>query len=57
MSLIGELLARAPVLTDGAWGTQLQARGLAPGECPDAWNLTRPALVERLLHTSPVKVE
>ncbi len=27
-------------LTDGAWGTQLQERGLKPGDCPDAWNLT-----------------
>jgi methionine synthase I (cobalamin-dependent) len=30
------------VITDGAWGTQLQAAGLAPGELPDLWNLTRP---------------
>jgi methionine synthase I (cobalamin-dependent) len=34
-----------PVLTDGAWGTQLQARGLPPGSCPDAWNLTQPEAV------------
>jgi methionine synthase I (cobalamin-dependent) len=31
-----------PTITDGAWGTQLQARGLAPGEVPDLWNLTHP---------------
>ena len=36
------------MLTDGAWGTQLQARGLDPGECPDEWNLTRPAEVEQV---------
>jgi len=48
MSLLEELLAATPVLTDGAWGTQLQARGLTPGECPDEWNLTRPAEVERV---------
>lgn len=36
------LLAHAPVVTDGAWGTQLQARGLAIGDFPDAWNLTHP---------------
>ena len=35
-----------PILTDGAWGTQLQARGLPPGELPDLWNLTRPEVVE-----------
>ena len=40
--LIQRLLAHGPVLTDGAWGTQLQARGLAPGEVPDLWNLTHP---------------
>jgi methionine synthase I (cobalamin-dependent) len=28
------------VILDGAWGTQLQARGLAAGECPDEWNLS-----------------
>ncbi len=31
-----------PILTDGAWGTQLQERGLAFGDCPDVWNLTNP---------------
>jgi len=41
-----ELLAGGTVVTDGAWGTQLQARGLAPGACPDAWNLERPEQVE-----------
>jgi len=40
--LLQRLLASGPVLTDGAWGTQLQARGLAIGEFPDAWNLTHP---------------
>jgi methionine synthase I (cobalamin-dependent) len=40
--IIQQLLAQGPVVTDGAWGTQLQARGLAAGEFPDLWNLTRP---------------
>jgi methionine synthase I (cobalamin-dependent) len=40
--LIRELIARGPVVTDGAWGTQLQARGLPVGGFPDAWNLERP---------------
>lgn len=43
---IAELLKRAPVLLDGAWGTELQARGLEVGECPDRWNLTHPERVE-----------
>jgi len=44
-AFIQQLLAKGPVLTDGAWGTQLQARGLAPGEVPDLWNLTHPEKV------------
>jgi methionine synthase I (cobalamin-dependent) len=40
--LIKAMCAEGPVLTDGAWGTQLQARGLAIGECADAWNLSHP---------------
>lgn len=44
-ALIQQLLAQGPVLTDGAWGTQLQARGLGPGEVPDLWNLTHPEKV------------
>jgi 5-methyltetrahydrofolate--homocysteine methyltransferase len=41
-TLIEWLVARRPVLTDGAWGTELMARGLGPGECPDVWNLEFP---------------
>lgn len=33
------LLAQSPIITDGAWGTELQARGLPSGEIPDVWNL------------------
>lgn len=43
--LLAELLACGPVLTDGAWGTQLQARGLGVGDFPDLWNLTHPERV------------
>ena len=43
---IAKLTANEPVVTDGAWGTQLQERGLSVGACPDAWNLTEPAKVE-----------
>ncbi len=37
-----------PVLTDGAWGTQLQERGLGPDELPDLWNLSHPDWVEEV---------
>ena len=39
------LLMDGFVITDGAWGTELQARGLVPGDFPDAWNLTHPERV------------
>ncbi len=42
---IEKLLAKGPLVTDGAWGTQLQARGLGQGEFPDLWNLSHPELV------------
>ena len=41
-----ERLAAGEVLcSDGAWGTQLMARGLAPGDCPESMNLTRPEVL------------
>ncbi len=46
--LIDELLANSPIITDGAWGTQLQSRGLAGGTCPDSWNLTHPDIVQEV---------
>ena len=42
---IEKLLAAGPIVSDGAWGTQLQARGLAIGDFPDAWNLSHPERV------------
>jgi methionine synthase I (cobalamin-dependent) len=46
--LIEQLTAGGPVVTDGAWGTQFQALGLTPGELADAWNVSRPGLVEEV---------
>ncbi len=46
--LISTLIKNGPVITDGSWGTQLQKRGLARGECPDSWNLARPEMVEEV---------
>lgn len=45
---IHSLVAGGTVVTDGAWGTQLQLCGLTIGECPDVWNLTEPARVGAL---------
>jgi len=30
------------LISDGAWGTFLHAKGLLPGECPELWNVTHP---------------
>jgi methionine synthase I (cobalamin-dependent) len=46
MSQLREWLSEGALITDGAWGTQLLALGLAPGALPDAWNLERPDRVE-----------
>ena len=43
---IKNLLNEHPVITDGAWGTELQKQGLKPGESPEALNLERPEIVE-----------
>jgi methionine synthase I (cobalamin-dependent) len=42
---IAEMFKEWPVVTDGAWGTELQRRGLGLGDCPDAWNLKYPEKV------------
>jgi methionine synthase I (cobalamin-dependent) len=46
MGKLEQWLAGGPLITDGAWGTQLQARGLEPGVIPDRWNLEHPERVE-----------
>jgi 5-methyltetrahydrofolate--homocysteine methyltransferase len=40
METIAEKIARGRMLiSDGAWGTFLQQKGLQPGECPELWNV------------------
>ena len=46
MSRMDEWLAGGVMVSDGAWGTQLQARGLPSGTTPDTWNLTHADQVE-----------
>lgn len=46
--LIRSLVKDGPVVTDGAWGTELQAMGLAAGTSPEAWNLTCPERVQEI---------
>lgn len=45
MSKFLDLLARGPILADGAMGTMLHARGVAFETCFDELNLTQPAAV------------
>ena len=46
MNQISEWLAGGLMISDGAWGTQLQLRGLPLGTTPDTWNLTHAEEVE-----------
>jgi 5-methyltetrahydrofolate--homocysteine methyltransferase len=36
------------LVSDGAWGTFLQQKGLQPGECPEGWNITHPERVKEI---------
>lgn len=39
------LLTGKTLVSDGAWGTFLQAKGLKAGECPELWNVKHPEIV------------
>src|SRR5579875_678581 len=45
MARLTDLLSHGPVLFDGAMGTEIMARGVAPGRCLEELNLTEPGLV------------
>ncbi len=36
------------LVSDGAWGTFLQRKGLEPGECPELWCLDHPDIVHQI---------
>jgi 5-methyltetrahydrofolate--homocysteine methyltransferase len=40
--IVSELKKGRVLVSDGAWGTFLQQKGLKPGECPEEWNISRP---------------
>jgi 5-methyltetrahydrofolate--homocysteine methyltransferase len=43
MKKISERLKQGEILvSDGAWGTFLHAKGLKPGQCPELWNIEHP---------------
>ncbi len=41
--IVSELKKGRILVSDGAWGTFLQQKGLKPGECPEEWNISRAA--------------
>lgn len=46
MTLDLKAFAKTVRVIDGAWGTELQSLGLAPGACPELWNVENPEAVE-----------
>jgi 5-methyltetrahydrofolate--homocysteine methyltransferase len=40
--IIDEIKNGKVLVSDGAWGTFLQQKGLLPGECPEQWNISHP---------------
>jgi 5-methyltetrahydrofolate--homocysteine methyltransferase len=48
MTILDELKQGKILLSDGAWGTFLQAKGMTPGECPELWNITHRGVVRNI---------
>jgi 5-methyltetrahydrofolate--homocysteine methyltransferase len=49
MKKLSQLVSnKSTILSDGAWGTNLQQKGLEIGECPEEWNINHPDLVEEV---------
>jgi len=48
MNILEELKQNKILLSDGALGTLLQSKGMAPGECPELWNITHRAEVKSI---------
>ncbi len=38
--ILDEIKKGKTMVSDGAWGTFLQQKGMQPGECPEEWNLS-----------------
>lgn len=47
-ALIQKLVNEGPIITDGAWGTAIQNKGLAAGASGEEWNLTHPDQVQEV---------
>jgi 5-methyltetrahydrofolate--homocysteine methyltransferase len=49
MNKLNTFLKKKRILVaDGAWGTELIKKNLAPGDIPEVWNLERPSVVKKI---------
>jgi 5-methyltetrahydrofolate--homocysteine methyltransferase len=48
MNIIDKIKSGKILVSDGAWGTFLQQKGLKPGECPELWNIDHPIDVQAI---------
>ncbi|MBT3241631.1 MAG: methionine synthase [Bacteroidetes bacterium] len=47
-SIKNKLQQQSILISDGAWGTLLQEKGLEPGVCPESWNIEFPDRVKEV---------
>jgi len=47
-TIVAALKTGRILVSDGAWGTFLQQKGLPVGECPERWNLTHPDVIREI---------
>ena len=40
--LLQKLSGKKILISDGAWGTMLQTRGMTADDCPEEWNISHP---------------
>ncbi|OQX88433.1 hypothetical protein B6D60_02255 [candidate division KSB1 bacterium 4484_87] len=46
--LLDLIKEKSLVISDGAWGTLLQQKGLPPGGCPESWNISHADVVRQI---------
>ena len=46
--LLEALKENKTLISDGAWGTFLQAEGMQSGECPEEWNISHSEVVKNI---------
>ena len=45
IKIVEAVKKRTILVSDGAWGTMMQKKGLTSGECPEMWNIEKPEKV------------